>query len=250
MRFGRGTPADGIHTEARQCTWQFHLHIPTTGASQNTRTNIFLILSVGWPRSVISIGEVGDSEDRKYYDTRNWAELYRCDKDCEENYYHVKRLSFGRFSKKCCEINTRFRRTSACLTSRLSMIFCVPPIGRRTFLGVLSQKSIRHSLCFGVFCRGKQVGFAKVITDRATFAYLADVFIVPEHRGRGVGKMLIGRILAHRDLRGLRRIMLSTVDAHGLYAPFGFKPLTHPEWYLTIAFPGVYQKEQPRYEGP
>lgn len=104
-------------------------------------------------------------------------------------------------------------------------------------------RSIRHSLCFGVFCREKQVGFAKVITDRATFAYLADVFVVPEHRGRGVGKMLIGRILAHRDLQGLRRIMLSTTDAHGLYVPFGFKPLTHPEWYLTIAFPGVYQKK-------
>src|SRR5580658_61041 len=62
-------------------------------------------------------------------------------------------------------------------------------------------RSIRHALCFGVFCRGKQVGFAKVITDRATFAYLADVFIVPQHRGRGAGKKLIGRILAHRDLQ-------------------------------------------------
>jgi GNAT superfamily N-acetyltransferase len=103
-------------------------------------------------------------------------------------------------------------------------------------------RSIRHSLCFGVFYRGKQVGFARVITDRATLAYLADVFVVPEHRGRGVGRMLIGRILAHRDLQGLRRILLATHDAHGLYAPFGFKPLAHPEWYMTIAFPDVYQK--------
>jgi GNAT superfamily N-acetyltransferase len=103
-------------------------------------------------------------------------------------------------------------------------------------------RSIRHSLCFGVFCRGKQVGFAKVITDRATFAYLADVFVVQEHRGRGVGKMLISRILAHRELQGLRRIMLATADAHGLYTPFGFKPLVHTEQYMTIAFPGVYQK--------
>ncbi len=107
------------------------------------------------------------------------------------------------------------------------------------------SKSIRHSLCFGVFFQGKQVGFAKVITDRATFAYLADVFVVPEHRGRGVGKMLISRILAHRDLQGLRRIMLATADAHGLYAPFGFKPLTHPDRHMTIAFPGVYQKKSP-----
>jgi GNAT superfamily N-acetyltransferase len=105
-------------------------------------------------------------------------------------------------------------------------------------------RSIRHSLCFGVFYRGKQVGFARVITDRATLAYLADVFVVPEHRGRGVGRMLIGRILAHRDLQGLRRILLATKDAHGLYASFGFKPLTQPKRYMTIAFPGVYQKKK------
>jgi len=69
------------------------------------------------------------------------------------------------------------------------------------------------------------------------------VFIVPEHRGRGVGSMLIGRILAHRDLQGLRRILLATQDAHGLYTPFGFKPLAHPESYMSIAFPSVYQKQ-------
>ena len=79
----------------------------------------------------------------------------------------------------------------------------------------VARSWIRHSLCFGVFCRGKQVGFARVITDRATFAYLADVFVAPEHRGRGTGKMLIARILAHRDLQGLRRIMLATADAQG-----------------------------------
>jgi GNAT superfamily N-acetyltransferase len=106
------------------------------------------------------------------------------------------------------------------------------------------EKSIRHSLCFGVFYRGKQVGFARVITDRSTIAYLADVFVVPKHRGRGVGKLLIGRILANRNLQGLRRILLATADAHGLYAPFGFKPLAHPERFMTIAFPGVYQKKK------
>jgi GNAT superfamily N-acetyltransferase len=109
--------------------------------------------------------------------------------------------------------------------------------------GVVTR-SIRNSLCFGVFYQGKQIGFARVITDRATLAYLADVFIVPEHRGRGVGRMLIGRILAHRDLQGLRRILLATKDAHGLYAAFGFKPLPHPEWFMTIVFPGVYQKKK------
>jgi GNAT superfamily N-acetyltransferase len=106
------------------------------------------------------------------------------------------------------------------------------------------EKSIRNSLCFGVFYRGKQVGFARMITDRATLAYLADVFIVPEHRGRGVGKLLIGRILAHRDLQGLRRILLATKDAHGLYAAFGFKPLANPERFMTIVSHNVYQKKK------
>jgi GNAT superfamily N-acetyltransferase len=105
------------------------------------------------------------------------------------------------------------------------------------------ERSIRNSLCFGVFHRGKQIGFARVITDRATLAYLADVFVVPKHRGHGVGRMLIARILAHRDLQGLRRILLATHDAHGLYASFGFKPLAHPERFMTIARPGVYQKK-------
>jgi N-acetylglutamate synthase-like GNAT family acetyltransferase len=106
------------------------------------------------------------------------------------------------------------------------------------------EKSIRNSLCFGVFYRGKQVGFARMITDRATLAYLADVFIVPEHRGRGAGKILISRILAHRDLQGLRRILLATNDAHGLYAPFGFKPLVNPERFMTIVSHNVYQKKK------
>ena len=103
--------------------------------------------------------------------------------------------------------------------------------------------SIKYSLCFGVFHRGEQVGFARVITDRATFAYLADVFVAPEHRGHGVGKMLIARILAHRNLQGLRRFMLATQDAHGLYAQFGFKPLFHPERFMAIARPNAYQKK-------
>jgi len=105
----------------------------------------------------------------------------------------------------------------------------------------LVVKSIRNSLCFGVFCGREQVGFARVITDRATLAYLSDVFIVEKHRGRGLGSMLIRRILAHPDLQGLRRILLSTQNAHDLYRPFGFKPLSHPERFLTIAFKNVYQ---------
>ncbi len=98
----------------------------------------------------------------------------------------------------------------------------------------LLEKSIRHSLCFGVYSREAQVAFARVITDLATFAYLSDVIVVPEHRGRGVSKLLMGAILGHPELQGLRRFVLATRDAHGLYAQFGFKPLAAPEEFMTI----------------
>jgi GNAT superfamily N-acetyltransferase/predicted metal-dependent hydrolase len=104
----------------------------------------------------------------------------------------------------------------------------------------LVERSIRHSLCFGVFHGAKQVGFARVISDFATFAYLADVFVLLEHRGKGVSKQLMETILEHRDLQGLRRFMLATVDAHGLYAQFGFEPLDHPERYMSIHRPNPY----------
>jgi GNAT superfamily N-acetyltransferase len=98
----------------------------------------------------------------------------------------------------------------------------------------LVERSIRHSLCFGIFRERKQIGFARVVSDFATFAYLADVFVMPEHRGKGVSKQLMETILEHRDLQGLRRFVLATVDAHGLYAQFGFEPLDHPERYMSI----------------
>jgi GNAT superfamily N-acetyltransferase len=104
------------------------------------------------------------------------------------------------------------------------------------------ERSIQNSLCFGVFHKGRQVGFARVITDYATFAYLADVFVVPGHRGRGISKTLVREILAHPGLQGLRRVLLATFDAHGLYARFGFGPLEHPEHYMTIHHPDVYQQ--------
>jgi GNAT superfamily N-acetyltransferase len=104
-------------------------------------------------------------------------------------------------------------------------------------------KCIRNSLCFAAFYGQKQIGFARVITDRATFAYLADVFVLPGHRGRGVARLMISKILAHRDMQGLRRILLATKDAHGLYTPFGFMPPIHPEHFLTIALPEVYRKK-------
>jgi GNAT superfamily N-acetyltransferase len=104
----------------------------------------------------------------------------------------------------------------------------------------LVERSLRHSLCLGAFCAGRQVGFARVITDRTTFAYIGDVFVLPEHRGRGVSKQLMRAILQHPDLQGLRRFLLATHDAHGLYAQFGFNPLAHPEHFMTLHQPKTY----------
>jgi GNAT superfamily N-acetyltransferase len=103
------------------------------------------------------------------------------------------------------------------------------------------ERSIAHSLCFGAFVDGRQAGFARVITDFATIAYVADVFVVPEHRGRGVSKLLMAAIVEHPDLQGLRRFLLVTQDAHGLYTQFGFQPLTHPEHFMTVHNPDVYR---------
>ncbi|SOD95780.1 GNAT family N-acetyltransferase [Spirosoma fluviale] len=96
------------------------------------------------------------------------------------------------------------------------------------------QRSIENSLCFGVYLGDDQVGFARVITDSATFGYLADVFILPEHRGKGLSKRLIAFIMAYPPLQGLRRLMLVTFDAHGLYEQFGFKPIDAPENTMSI----------------
>lgn len=105
----------------------------------------------------------------------------------------------------------------------------------------LVERMVRHSLNFGVYHRGAQVGFARVISDCATFAYLADVFILPEHRGKGLSKALVATILAHADLQGLRRWMLVTLDAHGIYESFGFKPVEHPERHMEIHRAGMYE---------
>ena len=103
------------------------------------------------------------------------------------------------------------------------------------------ERAIKNSLCFGAYRDGKQVGFARVISDFATIAYLADVFVVPEHRGRGVSKLIMRAVTEHTDLQGLRRIVLVTKDAHGLYAQFGFKPLINPENFMTIHKPDIYR---------
>lgn len=107
------------------------------------------------------------------------------------------------------------------------------------------EKTIQNSLCFGVYCRGQQVGFARLVTDRATFAWLCDVFILPEHRGRGAGKFLIAGIRRHPELQGLRRWLLATRDAHGLYSQYGFKPVDRPESLMEILNRDVYRQDHP-----
>jgi GNAT superfamily N-acetyltransferase/uncharacterized damage-inducible protein DinB len=107
------------------------------------------------------------------------------------------------------------------------------------------RRSIDHSLCFGLYERGKQVGFARVVTDRATFAWLCDVFVLEPYRGRGLGKWLVECVLGHPSLRGLRRVLLGTRDAHGLYARHGFTPLADPSRFLEVFRPDVYRLDQP-----
>lgn len=104
----------------------------------------------------------------------------------------------------------------------------------------LLRRAIRHSLCFGVYEGQRQIGFARAITDRATFAYVADVFLIEPYRGRGLSKWLMECMKAHPDLHGLRRWALVTRDAHGLYQKFGFTQLENPDRWMEIHDPNVY----------
>ena len=104
------------------------------------------------------------------------------------------------------------------------------------------RKSIAGSLCFALLHKGEQIGFARVITDRATIAYLGDVFVLEPYRGRGLSKWLMECVSAHPDLQGLRRWMLATSDAHGLYQQFGFKPLGKPSVFMEKHDPDVYTR--------
>jgi len=104
------------------------------------------------------------------------------------------------------------------------------------------QKSIDNSLCFAVYRQQRLIGFARAISDFATFAYLADVFILPEERGKGLSKWLIATIIEHPQLQGLRRFVLATRDSHGLYAQFGFTQFDKPERWMQRHNPDVYKK--------
>ena len=103
-------------------------------------------------------------------------------------------------------------------------------------------RSIANALCFGVYDGARQIGFARVISDYATFAYLADVFIIREYRGRGLSKALMDAIVAHPHLQGLRRFTLGTADAHGLYRKYGFAPQPHPERQMERYDPDIYRR--------
>jgi N-acetylglutamate synthase-like GNAT family acetyltransferase len=107
------------------------------------------------------------------------------------------------------------------------------------------EKAIVGSLCIGALSEGTQIGFARLVTDRATFAYLADVFVLPEYRGKGVSKQMLERLFAHPDVQGLRRMMLATRDAHDLYKKFGFAPLAAPARFMELHNPNAYTAKPP-----
>ncbi|MBL0330253.1 MAG: GNAT family N-acetyltransferase [Bacteroidetes bacterium] len=106
------------------------------------------------------------------------------------------------------------------------------------------QKAIENSLCFGVYDGERQIGFARVITDYATFGYLADVFIIESARGNGLSKWLMECILMHPQLQGLRNFCLMTQDAHTLYARYGFKNIPKPENFMAKKIDGIYKKKK------
>ena len=105
------------------------------------------------------------------------------------------------------------------------------------------ERAIAHSLCFGLYCDGVQIGFARVVTDEATFAYMADVFVVADHRGAGLGQVLVEAILAHEPLQGLRRWLLVTRDAASLYRRCGFTDTVGGCTYLERFDPAVYTRQ-------
>jgi len=111
------------------------------------------------------------------------------------------------------------------------------------------EKSLKAALCFALMHKGRQVGFARVISDFATVAYLGDVFVLPEYRGQGLSKWLLSCISSHPELQGLRRWILATADAHGLYEKYGFTALNNPLFFMERHDPNVYGSNVRRAEG-
>jgi GNAT superfamily N-acetyltransferase len=106
------------------------------------------------------------------------------------------------------------------------------------------ERSLRNSLCFGLYYNDSQIGLVRVISDYATVAYVGDVYVLPEHRGRGLSKWMMECVLAHPDLQYLRRWTLVTRDAHGLYEKFGFRPLKRPEGFMELHNPRIYHQPE------
>lgn len=104
------------------------------------------------------------------------------------------------------------------------------------------KRSVENSMCFGIYKGNEQAGFARIVSDHATFAYLADVFVLPDHRNKGLSKILMEYIIGRTELQGLRRWLLGTADAHGLYAKYGFTPLAKPERMMERHNPNVYSR--------
>jgi len=119
----------------------------------------------------------------------------------------------------------------------LAQTYWSPGIPRETV-----ARAISNSLCFGAYLGANQVGFARLVTDRATFAYLADVFVLESHRGKGLSRALMELVMSHPEVQGLRRWLLATRDAHGLYRKFGFVDLANPGVFLTRHDPEVYTR--------
>ncbi len=107
-------------------------------------------------------------------------------------------------------------------------------------------RSLQNSLCFSLYEKEKQIGLARVITDKATFAYLCDVYILPEFRRKGLSKWLMECVKSHPDLQNLRRFMLATKDAHSLYTQFGFKPVAAPDRLMEIVNRDLYKNPAPK----
>ena len=119
----------------------------------------------------------------------------------------------------------------------LTTSYWSPGIPRETV-----ARAIAGSLCVGAYRERRQIGFARVVSDRATFAYLADVFVLDEARGEGIGRAMVRALMEHPELQGLRRWFLATLDAHGVYEALGWQPVAHPERLLEITVPDIYRR--------
>jgi GNAT superfamily N-acetyltransferase len=107
------------------------------------------------------------------------------------------------------------------------------------------RRAIENSVCVGAYTNGRQIGFARMVTDKATFAYLADVYVLEEHRGNRLSKRMLESLLGLQELQGLRRMMLATRDAHALYESFGFKALATPARFMELHNPNAYALDKP-----